>query len=367
MRNERPYNRMSALMFGFLVGTIILLAGCGSIDPTARYGGTQNAVHDMLGLLNVSHTLLVATHIGLYRSADLGQTFTEVAGGPGQPMDGLSIFKLAQSPIDSQRIYALAVVRSDDPEAAKAQPGIYTSDDAGQTWSLASPLSVLPGQPIFTIGTGSTSAGQVFTFVPSQGTTVLYESDDFGKQWKQLPPLPDSSPQGITGIPGNPHGLYLWSATGGFYSSTDDGQIWTPAAGIQAGIFFATVLGDWIYACSPSGLYVSHDGGAHFSLVYTKTIFTSVVASPDYPQHAYGLANPHVALTDDGGKTWQNTTTVGIHLPSNSFVPRAPTTDYPGNIAIDPGEPNVVYTSFSHPVGVDISLNNGKKWQLVMP
>ncbi len=352
MRSKLPFNNRSILAYGIIASMMLLLAGCGSTDPTAPYGGSLNHMHDLLGLRDVPHTVLVATHIGLYRSTDLGKNWQEVAGGSGQPMDGLMIFKLAQSPVDPQRVYVLAVLRPDNQGAARAQPGVYTSADAGKTWSLASPLSAFPSQTIFTIGAGSASAGQVFTFVQSKGANGLYETDDYGKHWKQLPQLPDPNLQGITGIPGNPHGIYLWSATSGIYSSTDDGQTWTPADGIKTGVFSVTVLGDWLYACGDDGVYVSRDGGAHFTQVYTDAVLTSVSASPSNPQHAYGLTGSHVLVTNDGGKTWQET---------------GDTSRHPGNITIDPGEPSVAYTSFSYPVGVDVTTDNGAQWKSVMP
>jgi len=211
---------------------------------------------------------------------------------------------------------------------------------------------VFPSQSVFTIGAGSASAGQIFIFIPSKGANGLYESDDFGKHWRQLPQMPDSSPSGIIGMPGNSHGLYLWSLTSGFYNSIDDGQTWTPAPGIQTGIFSVTVLGNWIYACGDDGVYVSQDGGGHFTQVYTDAVLTSVVASPSNPQHAYGLTGSHVLVTNDGGKTWQDT---------------GDTSRHPGNIAVDPGEPSVAYTSFSYPVGVDVTTNNRTLWKSVMP
>ncbi len=373
--------RKSALVWGIIVGVMLVLAGCGSTDPVARYGGIQNAVHDLLALRGVPQTVLVATDIGLYRTTNQGQIWQESAGGSGQPMDGLAILKLAQSPVDPQRMYALAKPRTGDAGAARGQPGIYTSDDAGSTWSLAAPLSALPGQAPFTIGAGSASAGQIFTFLSYQGTYALYESDDYGGHWRQLPPLPDSSPQGVTGVAGDPHGLYLWSATHGFYRSADDGQTWIPAAGIQVGIYSVAVLGDWVYACGDDGLYLSQDGGAHFSLVYWKNVFISVVAVPDYPQHAYGLAGngllgnlragTKVMLTDDGGESWQQlpsqTTFIDRHYGVSNTVPGEFGITYPGALAVDPADPDVVYVSFSYPIGVDVSTNDGKSWQAVIP
>jgi hypothetical protein len=70
---------------------------------SATFGGLFNHLHDVLPLRGVVGTVLMATHLGLYRTTDRGRTWREVAGGHGQAMDGLMIFELAQSPLDPWR------------------------------------------------------------------------------------------------------------------------------------------------------------------------------------------------------------------------------------------------------------------------
>src|SRR5215468_925937 len=100
-----------------LVALLLVLVGCGSSSDS--YGGDKNHIHDLLALSGAPKTLLVASHIGLYRTADGGKTWSEVAGGAGQLMDGLMIYKLAQSPVAPRRVYALAGYRPEDKAAAK--------------------------------------------------------------------------------------------------------------------------------------------------------------------------------------------------------------------------------------------------------
>src|SRR5690242_8027120 len=125
-----------------------VIAGCapGSSSSNAAYGGSLNHLHDLLPLRGTPGTVLLATHLGLYRTTNRGQTWREVAGGPGQAMDGLMIFKLAQSPVDPQRMYALASLRTSTPPPST--PGVYTSADAGQTWHLAASFNSLSTQSV---------------------------------------------------------------------------------------------------------------------------------------------------------------------------------------------------------------------------
>ncbi|MGH2484980.1 MAG: hypothetical protein ACRDHE_03110, partial [Ktedonobacterales bacterium] len=165
--DRRRGARSWRFVWAFALTLALLLSACGSNanGNGGAYGGSLNHVHDLLLPLGNPGVVLLATHIGLYRSANSGHTWTEVAGGSGQAMDGLMIFKLSQSPLDPKRVYVLAIPRPDNPSAAKASPGVYMSADAGVSWRLATAASTLPTQTIFTIAAGPTSADQVFAII----------------------------------------------------------------------------------------------------------------------------------------------------------------------------------------------------------
>ncbi|HLJ80035.1 MAG TPA: hypothetical protein VKT52_01035 [Ktedonobacterales bacterium] len=329
------------------------LAGCDSSGASATaYGGPQNHVHDILALAGVPHVVLLATHIGLYRSANGGTSWTEVAGGNGQAMDGLMIFKLAQSPVDPQRVYVLAVPRTDNPQAAKAPVGIYTSTDAGQTWKLAAAASVFPSSSIYSIGTGSASAGQVYAILQSLGNHGVYVSNDAGKTWNALPELPTTDPGGIIADPAHPGHVFLWSIADGLFESADSGATWTPAPGIQGGVYFASIAGSLVYAVGDSGFYLSRDSGAHFTLVDASETFSSVQASPSNPTQAYALTGSAVYVSTDAGTSWHQA---------------AATSQHPGVISVDPQAADTLYVALSYPVGVEMTSNSGHSWHTVLP
>lgn len=338
-----------------VLALVLLLGACGQANQQGdAYGGPQNHIHDLLALRDAPHTVLLATHIGLYRTSDGGGSWTEVAGGDGQPMDGLMIFKLAQSTVDAQTVYVLAIPRTGvgANTTAKGTPGLYVSQNAGQTWRLATPASALPTHTMFSIGAGSASAGQVYTLIPSLGAQGLYASDDGGAHWRAMPPLPDARPTGVMGDPNRPGRVLLWSASTGLYTSDNGGVTWQPARGVRGGVFSVAVAGATIYASGDAGMYVSTDDGASFTLANTDYTFSAVVACPSAPAHAYALAGTAVYATRDGGHTWTATATTSSH---------------PGNVSVDPSDPNTVYVGFSYPVGVEITADGGAHWRPILP
>ena len=342
--------------FGVLAMVVAaLLAGCGQSSTTEPYGGQLNHIHDMLALRDAPHTVLLATHIGLYRTTNGGQTWSQVAGGSGQAMDGLMLFKLAQSPVDLKRVYVLAIPRTGPGSTggpARATPGLYTSADAGVTWHFASPETALPKGSMFTVGAGSASAEQVYTLDPSLAQQGLYTSDDAGAHWKALPPMPDTHPTGVMGDPNRLGRILMWSASTGLYTSDNAGQTWTQAVGTQGGIFAVSVAGTTLYASGDAGTFVSTDDGGHFSLVNAQFTFSSVLGCPTATTRVYALAGTAVYASSDGGHTWTTT---------------APTSSHPGIITVDPANPQTVYVGFSYPVGVQATTDGGAHWTKVLP
>lgn len=338
-----------------IVLTCLLTLACapgGQGTAQAAYGGALNHTHDILALRGMPDTALLATHIGLYRTANQGKTWTEVAGGNGQVMDGLMIFKLAQSPADPSRVYVLAIPRTGTHGKTPGLPGLYTSADAGQTWKLATAATAWPTNNVFTIGVGSGTAGQVYTIIPALAQNGLYASDDFGAHWRALPALPDAHPTGVAGDPGHPGRLLMWSSSTGVYYSDDSGLTWHASAGTSSGVFALSIAGSMIYASGDAGTFTSTDGGATFTLANSTYTFSAVIGCPAAPDYAYAITGTTVYATTDGGKTWTAT---------------GKTTSHPGNLTVDPDDPRVVYVAFSYPVGVDRTINAGTRWLSVLP
>jgi photosystem II stability/assembly factor-like uncharacterized protein len=338
-------------VLALLVAVLVtILSACSqSSTTTDPYGGPQNHLHDILALGGVPHTVLVASHYGLYRSSDDGQQWTTVAGTAGQQADGLMLYKLAQSPINPQRVYVLATKRQ---TTQNGTPGLYTSADAGRTWQLAAPLTDFSTQSIYTIGAGSAGPDQIYAILPGLAERGLSVSNDAGHTWQSLPAMPTAAPTGVTGDPTHAGRIFLWSKANGFFSSDDNGQHWSAASGIQGGIFSVSAAGATVYASGDSGLFVSQDGGVHFTLANNDNTYSTVVACQSDPSHAYALVGTSVYATTDTGHTWNAT---------------AATTQHPGNLTVDPASAGHAYVGFSYPVGIAATTDGGSHWSGLLP
>jgi len=332
-----------------LVCVLGVLGACGQTNASSSpYGGPENHVHSLLVLQGMPNTVLLATHFGLYRSKDSGHTWVEIAGGPGQTMDGLMSYQLIQSQVDPRRLYVLGIPQSANQQAPAAT-GLYTSPNAGQTWQLAAPFSAFPTDAIDTISTGSATAGQLYAILPTLGPRSLYTSEDFGKHWHPLSTLPTANPSGIIS---DLHRLLLWSGTDGIFFSDDGGEHWQHAAGVEHGIYSLAFAGATIYANGDAGLYVSEDKGASFHLVNTTYVFNVVLPCAQTPRDAYGLTSTAIYITTDSGKIWHQT---------------MPTSREPAGLAVDPTNANIAYVGFSYPLGVAVTTDGGTHWRSILP
>lgn len=346
-------SRLAALLLTLAVAGAMLLSACGGIggSSTPPLTATENHLHDVLALRGAPGAVLLATHFGLYRSSDRGHAWTQVAGGPGQQMDGLMTYKLAESPVNPRRVYCLALPRSAMPGVTHATAGLYTSADSGRTWKLAAAVAAFPTGGVFSIGVSSASAGRVFAVVAALGAAGLYASDDAGAHWRALPKTPADDITGVLGDAAHPGHVYLWSNISGVFSSADDGHTWSAAAGIRGAVYALAPAGDMVYAGGDSGLFVSRDAGRHFVQSHAQETFSAISASLSTPGTAYALNGAEVYVTTDGGTTWRQA---------------APTSQHPALVAVDPTDAGSAYLGYLSPIGLDATRDTGGAWQTLV-
>src|SRR5215216_5464837 len=194
----------------------------------------------------------------------------------------------------------------------------------------------------------------------------------------------------VEGVPGDANVVYVASASGGLWKTTNGGVKWTPIFERQGTLSIGDVAlapsnpdvvwvgtGESAVRNSVSfgdGVYKSTDGGRtwqHMGLRDTEHI-SKVLVHPRNPDvvyvgaqgHAYGPNEERgVFMTTDGGKTWAKTLYLG---PEHGVA----------DMDIDPSNPNVVYavmwkfrrTPWTHTSGDERgglfrSIDGGRTWQ----
>ncbi len=335
----------------------LLLAACGASDtgnaaatPTVTrvngFGGANNHGHSLLALPD--NVLVLATHYGLFRSADSGATWNLVAAGSGQPMDGLMTTSMVSSALDRQRLYVLT---QPAVAGAKGTLGLYTSADQGRTWQLA--IATQSIGSMYTVAAGNDTPEEVYVYLPDAGPLGLKVSKDAGQHFSNTGTLPFGRILGLLAIPGAP-GQLLAYGNDGMAHSSDGGAHWQVIAGVNGGDFGATTSGPHqpIYASGDAGIYASKDGGKTFTLVYTQSSYGSLIASPAQPQLLYGKTGQAIYKSTDGGHSWQALPTIKGNLQ---------------DLAAAPSNAALLYLSLSYPMEVYRFSQSDGKWSSLTP
>jgi photosystem II stability/assembly factor-like uncharacterized protein len=358
MAREKIHARWPLLTILSIIA--LFLAACGSdnttttlsVTPTAvpvnGFGTAANHVHSLLAF--PKHVLLLATHYGLFRSEDDGASWTEVAAGPHQLMEGLMTYSLVSSPINPQRLYVLTQpVASSSPGTM----GLYTSSDQGRTWKLSIAAASITTGTIFTAAAGNDTPDEVYVYLPDLGALGLKVSMDDGQHFSATGTLPFGRITGLLAIPGVTGQLLAYSSDG-MARSTDGGIHWEVIKGITGGIFGLATSGPHspIYASGDAGVYVSRDGGKTFTLVNNQAAYGSLSVSPAQTQVLYGRTGTAVYRSTDSGHTWSPLP----HIAGNL-----------GNLAVDPTNAAILYLSLSYPTEVYRFSQTSAIWSSLTP
>lgn len=274
-----------------------------------------------------------------------------------------------------------------------ASGGLWRSTDRGTSWkpvfdkqkvmSIGSIAIDQHNPDIIWVGTGE---GEPRNSVSSG--YGLYRSLDGGDTWKlmglektrniyRIIVSPDNSNVVYVGAIGTPWGP---SSDRGLYRTKDSGKTWKKILYVNDQTGVADMVMDptnpkklfvamWQYRRWPwflksggpgSGLYVTYDGGDHFTKITAKDGLPQgelgrigLAVSASNPKVVYALIESKkngFYRSEDGGKTWKLRTTKNIG--GRPF--------YFSDIYVDPKNENYVYTLFTR---VNKSIDGGKTFQ----
>ena len=340
-------------------------------------GGRVLAVTGIPG--DARHFYFGAVDGGVWETRDAGRTWQPIFDH--EPVG--SIGAIAIAPSQPSTIYVgtgEADMRSDIAQG----DGMYRSDDGGAHWTH---IGLTDTRQIARIIVDPHNPDRVYVaalghpYGPNAERGV-FRSSDGGKHWTKVLYLnPDTGAVDLAFKPGDPNTIYAamwqtrrppWSVYppsngpgSGLYVSHDGGQHWThivgngfPAHPGRIGLavaptrpnrLYALVAGSW----KTGGLYRSDDGGAHWRHVSRDRrifgrgwYFCSLTVDPSDANRLY-VMNTIVLESDDGGAHF-------IALKGD------PTGDDFHQLWIDPTDTHRMILGSDQ--GTQVTLNGGKTW-----
>jgi BNR/Asp-box repeat. len=325
---------------------LLCLAGCadttgGQSQAVNGFGVASNHGHALLALPD--NSILLATHFGLYRSADSGRIWS----GPDQTIGAMMTSSLSSNALNGHRVYVLAETTTSDQ---KGTVGLYVSSDEGRNWELGS--AAADTGKMFTVVAGNRSVNEVYAYVPQKGAQGLLQSEDGGKHFIAPGRIPFGRLNGIQPIPNAPGQLLIYSSDGAA-RSTDGGKHWRVIKSLTSSVYSIVTGGprSMLYASSDQGIYASKDSGATFKQVFAQSR-SALTAVPDEPLWLYGKTGRLVYKSEDGGRSWLPLPAIKGNLE---------------NLAPDPHNVANLYLSLSYPMGIYRYDEQDSSWMSLTP
>ena len=295
MAHRHPSARFGARRFiaaGAVVAAAAALSACGGSDDTADESGSADPqtsvgalahVHG-LGVNPSDDALIIATHTGLFRSAE-GDRRAQPYGDSRQDVMGFSV-------LGPDRFVGSGHPAADDT-SLPPNLGLIRSSDAGRTWK---PVALL-GEADFHVleSTGRT----VYGFDGTQGRLMV--SDDGGSSFEQR-----TSPAPMFDLAIDPSDAdrAVAATEAGLFGSRDAGERWRPLRDDLAGLL-AWPGRDRLYLVDGSGtVQVSTDQGERWQPA--GSIGGQPAAFVAYEDELYAaLSDGTIKRSTDRGATWQ--------------------------------------------------------------
>ena len=278
----------------------------------------------------------------IYTSSDAGGTWSRVAGF-NRP--GLLIDSLIVDPRDSKVLYAAA-------HRHKEAGGFFKTTDGGRTWREAEQLR---GDGIHSL----TQAAKDPDLLLAGTNRGIWRSRDAGDRWELLDTRATPGLINIESLAVDPRDTNVVYAGTWYlpYKSTDGGQTWgiTKTGVIDDSDIFAIEIDqqnpDHVIMSACSGIYETRNGGTNWRKVNgipsQSRRTRAILQNPARPETIYAGTTEGFWMSTNGGADWKVTTSRQI-FEVNS-------------IAVHPSNPDVVYIGTNN-YGVMVSRDGGRNF-----
>lgn len=272
-----------------------------TLTPTAKNWQETTHVHGLAINLNNSAIAYIATHHGLLQRSENGQWFW-------MGKERADYMGFTADPTSPNRFYS-----SGHPPTG-GNLGFQISNTQGEKWQQIS----MPGVDFHSLAIAPSNP-QVFYGYPASGAQGLRTSTDGGKTWTQPRTVGlAEAPFSLVVDPSNSQRVFA-TTRAGLYESTDSGNNWTLVSNTQDAPVVAltllkeedtTVMYGYRFLKSAPGLYRSNDNGMTWKKLGNgiSGVILQLAIAPSNSQVFYAVnENNAVFQSQDGGKTWQET------------------------------------------------------------
>ena len=287
---------------------------------------------------------------GVFRSIDGGRSFQKVL----YKDENTGAADLAFDPSNARTIYAVLWAARVAPweirsggSFVRPGSGLYKSTDGGSTWRQLSkglPSSEDGSLGRMGIAVAPSQPNRVYLSVQARKNPGVYRSEDAGETWRLVNGdrrIGGRGPgaMGIAVSPNNPDLLYVANTT--TWKSTDGGKTFVGLKGAPGGddyqrIWICSENPDIIALSSDQGAVISVNGGATWSSWYNQPTaqFYHVTTDDRFPYWVYGAQQESgsagtLSRSDFGEITFREWHVLGVE-------------EY-GDIAVDPLDANILY------------------------
>jgi len=286
----RPLRKCAQTLWA--LGNVTVSVGLAALPGAARSAPPITAPPIIaLAFDDASGGLWKATSQSLAHSLNEGRTWKSVAL-PATAKG--NIVALTISAGRAKTIY-VAVVGS----------GVLQSHDGGRTWLARN--QGLSNSEVVTLAAHSTQPRTVYAYVVGKG---IFRSRDAGASWNLVDHGPRESVVQLA------HSSMLSGiGTGWLFAATRKGVRraidcfcgWQKAGIVE--LSFRVVASDpvWrdrVYAAAPEGLFISHDGGGHWTRMQSPVAAITAFASTP-TRRVYGAINGKLIRSENRGVTWE--------------------------------------------------------------